>query len=53
MQGEHKGRNNLQSSGEKQTEEVCSNIRVVNEHKMKGKILLRPDMEGLWRSQTD
>ena len=36
MQGEHKGRNNLQGSGEKQTEEVCSNTRVDNEHKNEG-----------------
>ena len=32
IHGEHEVRNNLQGSREKQTEEVCSNTRVVNGH---------------------
>ena len=32
IHSKHKVRNNLQGSGEKQTEEVCSNTRVVNEY---------------------
>ena len=49
---EHRVRNNLQSSGEKQTEEVYSNTRVVIEHinagdnivkTRYGKIIKKPD----------
>ena len=41
MQGEHKDRTNLQGSREKQTEEVCSNTRVDNEHKNEGENIVK------------
>ena len=41
IHSEHKVRNNLQGSGEKQTEEVCSNTRVVNEHVSEGENIVK------------
>ena len=40
-QGEHEDRNNLQGIREKQTEEVCSNTRVDNEHKNEGEHIVK------------
>ena len=53
IHGEHEVRNNLQGSEEKQTEEAYSNTRVVSEHINEGGNIVKTDMEGLWRSQTD
>ena len=39
--GEHRVRNNLQGSGEKQTEEICCNTRVVNEHINEGENIVK------------
>ena len=39
--GEHGVRNNPQGSGQKQTEEICSSTRMVNENKNKGENIVK------------
>ena len=41
MHGQNKVRNNLQGSREEQTEEVCSNTRVDNDHKKEGENIVK------------
>ena len=47
IHGEHAVRNKLQGIGEKQTEEICSNTKVVNEHINEGENTVKTRMEGL------
>ena len=39
--GEHEGRSNLQGSRQKQTEEICSTTRVVNENINEGENIVK------------